>query len=80
LQAALKGASAVTPQTLLAGADRQGNSFPLASGYASAFLGDPDHYDGATATRVLSWDVKANGWVCVSHPSRCQQDEAGKPC
>jgi len=73
LNAALKGTSAVTARTLLAGANRLGASFPLASGYANASFASPDHYDGATAVRVMKWDAAADGWVFVSPPVKIPQ-------
>jgi hypothetical protein len=66
LQAALKGASAVTPQTLLAGVNRLAGSYVAAAAYANPFLGPPDAYDGASAARVMLWDTSDDSWNFVS--------------
>jgi hypothetical protein len=68
LQNALAGASTVSPQTLLAGVERLGNSYSLADSYTNAGFGPPDHYDGGASVRVMGWDVAANAWQYVSPP------------
>jgi hypothetical protein len=66
LQAALKGASSVTPQTLLAGADRLGSSLSLADDYSNALIGPLNHYDGGTSVRVMRWNEAAQEWQYMS--------------
>jgi hypothetical protein len=68
MQAALKGAPAVTPAALLAGVERLGSSFSLAGGYANASFGSPDHYDGGSAVRVLKWNESVQQWQYQSGP------------
>jgi hypothetical protein len=65
LGAALAGASAVTPATLLAGAEKLGCTLPLASLYTNACFG-PGKYDGATSVQALKWS--AGNWVNVGSP------------
>lgn len=62
---ALKGASAVTPQTLLAGVESLGNSWSQVNGYGNASFG-PNRYDGGAFTRMVSWNDKAQEWVYVT--------------
>jgi ABC-type branched-subunit amino acid transport system substrate-binding protein len=68
LQAALRGASDVTPAALLAGVEKLGNTLPLAAGYANAKLG-PGVYDGGSATRAMLWDEPSKMWKYVSPPT-----------
>lgn len=68
LQAALKGATAVTKASLLAGANALANSHPLAGGYGPASFRPPNHYDASAAVRVMTWDESANGWKYASPP------------
>jgi hypothetical protein len=69
MQAALKGAAAVTPATLLAGMNRIGSSFALAGAYGNSKFGPPDHYDGAPAVRVCVWNSSTKEWVYVTPPA-----------
>jgi hypothetical protein len=66
LQDALRGAGAVTDQTLLAGIEGLGNSYAPAQGYANVYMGSPNHYDGTSAVRVIEWDSSAQFWHYVS--------------
>jgi ABC-type branched-subunit amino acid transport system substrate-binding protein len=68
LRSALSGASTVNSQNLLSGADRLGKSFPLADGIGTGSFGPPDHYDGATMTRVMEWNQSASSWQYVTRP------------
>jgi hypothetical protein len=66
LAAALVGSPSVTPAALLAGVDRLGTTFSLADGYTNAFFGEPNHYDGATTTRMMQWNESVQQWQFIS--------------
>ncbi len=66
LAAALSGASAVTADALLAGAENLGSSLALSDGYSNATFSPPGHYDGGSATRVMQWDEGSQVWRYVS--------------
>jgi hypothetical protein len=68
MQAALTGATAVTPPTLLAGADKLGSSLSLADGFTNASLAPPDRYDGGAAVRVMKWNESALQWEYAGPP------------
>jgi len=67
LQAALAGASAVNPSTLLAGAEKLGCSLQMADLYDNACI-SPGHYDGANEVQGLQWSVSQNNWEPVGTP------------
>jgi hypothetical protein len=65
---ALKNAKSPTTQSLLAGVDALGSSYPLASGYGNAHFGPADHYDGAQYVRVMGWSSADKQWEYVGPP------------
>ncbi len=65
---ALKGSPVISATALQAGANRLGNTFPLASGYGNASFGPPNHYDGATMARVIEWSTPKQSWSYVTGP------------
>lgn len=67
LQAALKGASSVTDDTLLAGAERLGSALSSADGYANETLAS-GRYDGGTSVRTMTWDQSGGQWQYVTPP------------
>jgi hypothetical protein len=74
LQQALKGATVLTPQNLpqvlLAGMNRVGCGYPAVAAYSSPCFASPDHYDGASAARVMSWQTSNSSWIYVSAPAK----------
>jgi hypothetical protein len=68
LQSNLAGAHSVTPQTLLTGVNNTKDNIALASGYGNGSMGSPNHYDGAAAVRVVSWNESQRTWQYVTPP------------
>jgi hypothetical protein len=66
LTTALKGSPTISATALQAGANRLGDTFPMASGYGNAFFGPPNHYDAATTARVIEWNPAKQSWSYVS--------------
>jgi hypothetical protein len=66
IQQALQGASAVTPDALQAGINRIAASYVPAGQFANPSFAPPDHYDGASAVRVMLWNTSNTSWNYVS--------------
>jgi ABC-type branched-subunit amino acid transport system substrate-binding protein len=78
MQEALKGQTKISADTLKAGADKLGTTFPMASGYGNATFGPTCQYDGATSARVIQWNTKYQVWTVLPNvpvqqfpPSTC---------
>jgi ABC-type branched-subunit amino acid transport system substrate-binding protein len=67
MEAGLKGAASVTPDSLLTGVDRV-RSLVVANGYGDALFGPPNRYDGAATTRMMVWDEGAKKWHYTAPP------------
>lgn len=65
LRDALAGASAITPETLLAGVERLGTRFQLGAGFGASSFG-PLRYDGSTQVRMAKYAPAQGDYVYVS--------------
>jgi hypothetical protein len=64
----LRGATEVTPATLLAGVDHLGGGLQLADGFGYASFNAPGKYDGQPAVRLMQWDEPDQVWKYVTPP------------